>query len=488
MKEDLKILLPYQAAWINDGAKLRLWEKSRRIGASFTLALEAVLDGIKEEGSNTYYLSYNKDMTRQFIKDCAFWCKKLKAAFEVFEEKILNDENKDITVFRITLANGKEISALPSAEYAIRSKQGNVILDEAAFVCNFEEIKKAALALVIWGGRFSILSTHNGEDNPFNLFIAKIKRGEERDWHLHRTTFDQAVEQGLFKKICEMQKRAWSKEREADFVKEIYRIYKDNADEELRVIPSKTGAVYLPRILLEPCVDECITIARKSFEDSFVHERKAKKEKTILKFFKDEILSTLEMFEAPAFFGFDFGRSGDLSVFWLCEKCGNENLTRLIVELRNCPFDEQFRLLTLICEALPTLAGGKIDGRGNGQMIGEKMEIEYPGLVEKVMISNAWYARIMPIVKSAFEERTATVPLDEFIFADFRTVQMIKGIPKIAERTDEGSGRTKRHGDSLIAFALALDAAISEAENPEPICTKSDSGFLQNIFTKNWYF
>ncbi len=476
------ILLPYQKEWLNDKSKLRLWEKSRRIGASFTLALEAVLEALTENGNNTYYLSYNKDMTKQFIKDCAFWCGKIQTAFEVIEEKIVNDENKDITVFRITFASGKEIVALPSVEYSLRSKQGNVILDEAAFVDNFEEVKKAALALLIWGGRFNILSTHNGSDNPFNLFIQKIKRGEEKDWSLHFTTFDDAVEQGLYKKICQNNKKEWTKEREHAFVEEIYRVYKDNADEELRCIPRKAGSVYFPRILLEPCIDESVPVIRKAFDDDFVRLRKAKKEKTIFKFFKQEIAPHLNEIENSTYFGFDFGRSGDLSVFWLLEKYREVLKSRIVIEIRNCPFDEQFQLLLLICEALPTLAGGKLDGRGNGQMIAEKMEIEYPGLAEKVMISNNWYAEIMPVVKAGFEEQSVTVPNDEYVLGDFRTVQIVKGIPKITERTSEGNNKTKRHGDSMIALALAEDASLEEAEEPEIISTSINRGSLRNAF------
>ena len=67
MKEDInlkEVLLPYQIKWLNDKSSLRLWEKSRRIGASFTLSLEAVLNGMTTDGKNTYYLSCNKDMTR----------------------------------------------------------------------------------------------------------------------------------------------------------------------------------------------------------------------------------------------------------------------------------------------------------------------------------------------------------------------------------------------------------------------------------------
>lgn len=471
MKKDInlkEVLLPYQIKWLNDKSSLRLWEKSRRIGASFTLSLEAVLNGMTADGKNTYYLSYNKDMTRQFIKDSAYWCSRLQVTAELYEEVIVTEERKDITVFRIKLASGKEIAALPSVEYALRSKQGDVILDEAAFVEDFEGIKKAALALLIWGGSFSILSTHNGDDNPFNLFIKKIKRGEEKDWSLHHTTFDKAVKEGLYKKICESQKIEWSEENEKSFVERVYSIYKDNADEELRCIPVRSGTRYFPRLLLDTCLDETIPIARKAFDDNFLNERKHKKEREVLKFFKNEIWDTIGMIEGAAFFGFDFGRSGDLSVIWLLEKCGEELLTRIIIELRNWPFDEQYQLLALILDNLKSLKGGKCDARGNGQMLAERLELDYPGIVEQVMISNAWYARMMPLLKSSLEEKNFTVPSDEYILSDFSVVQLIKGIPKIAERTNEGVRKTQRHGDAAVASALCLDAALEEGEGAAP--------------------
>lgn len=480
------LLLPYQKEWLDDGSKLRLWEKSRRVGASFTLALEAVLNGMSESGTNTYYLSYNKDMTRQFIKDATFWAKRINiVTSKIFEEPVVVDE-KEYTVFRINLASGKEIVALPSVEYSLRSKQGNVILDEAAFVDDFEGIKKAALALLIWGGSFSILSTHNGEDNPFNIFIKKIERGEEKHWSLHRTTFDDAIKAGLYKKICETQKRAWSEKSEKEFVAQVYEVYKDNADEELRCIPNRAGTRYFPRILLDGRIDECIAVARKSFDDNFLNERKSKKEKEVLKFFKAEVLDSIRLIEAAAFFGFDFGRSGDLSVIWILEKCGSDMMSRLIVEMRNWPFDEQYQLLSLILENIKSLAGGKCDARGNGQMLSEKMALDYPGIVEQVMISNEWYARIMPKLKSSFEEKSVTVPSDEFVLSDFSVVQTIKGIPKIAERTNEGSARLKRHGDSAVALALALDAALDSGETAAPIVAGCYSGEMGGDFWREY--
>ncbi len=165
--EAAEILLPYQKAWIEDESPLKIWEKSRRIGASWTEALNSVLQTQGSKGQNTYYLSYNKDMTRQFITDCKFWAGIVNIAAGELKEEIVKEDGKEFTVYRITFLNGREIVGLPSVPYAIRSKQGRVILDEAAFTDEFEEIKKAALALLIWAGSFSIISTHNGDDSEF---------------------------------------------------------------------------------------------------------------------------------------------------------------------------------------------------------------------------------------------------------------------------------------------------------------------------------
>jgi phage FluMu gp28-like protein len=55
MTED--ILLPYQKAWLADDAKVKVWEKSRRIGASYVEALASVLEAAKtkESGGQSSY-------------------------------------------------------------------------------------------------------------------------------------------------------------------------------------------------------------------------------------------------------------------------------------------------------------------------------------------------------------------------------------------------------------------------------------------------
>ena len=62
---ELGVLLPYQEEWVLDDATVSVWEKSRRIGASYAEALKSVRFAMRNRdagGQNTYYLSYNKEM------------------------------------------------------------------------------------------------------------------------------------------------------------------------------------------------------------------------------------------------------------------------------------------------------------------------------------------------------------------------------------------------------------------------------------------
>ena len=480
--DPLDILVPYQKAILNDKNPLRIWEKSRRVGASFVLALEAALDAMTASGGDTFYIAYNLDMTKQFIEDAKYWARVLQIASDYFEEEVVDENNKTFKVYSLVFVSGHEISALPSTEYAIRGKQGNIIFDEAAFTAEFDGIVKAALALQIWGGKFTILSSHNGDDSPFNSFLTRVRSGEEPDWSCHRTTFAQAVEQGLYKKICQKQKRGWTAEGERQFVERVRRIYKDNAEEELDVIPARSGARYFPRFLLDPCADSGIPVVRKGFEDSFLREPKEKREWTVRKWFKKEVLPILEAVENPVAVGQDFARSGDLTSLWFTEYVEKKHtLTSLVLELRNWPFDQQWQLWELLYGALGSrLLGSALDARGNGQMIAEKAETEWPGRAAPVMITRAWYGLWFPRLKSRIEEREWTLPRDEYVIGDFGVVRMKGGYPLIEETTREKKGEAglskKRHGDGAVAAALSLHAIEECAEDAPPWAEVSESG------------
>jgi phage FluMu gp28-like protein len=459
------VLLPYQKRWIEDTSEVKVWEKSRRIGASYVEALAAVLEAAKSKeagGQSTSYLSYSKEMTQQFARDCAFWAKHINAAASEAEEVAVRDEDKDITVYRIRFASGYEIWCLPSVARSLRSKQGRVIIDEAAFVEDLGELLKAAMALLMWGGCVRILSTHNGDDNPFNELIKEIKEGKKK-YSLRTTTIDDALREGLFQRICQVKKETWTAGIEAAWKSTLLGQYGDAADEELFCIPVRAGTRYFPSVLLEAVSDPAAKVIRKSCDDAFTFVKKEARVKEFEKWLKHEVRDILKSKTNPVYLGEDFARSGDLTCIFLDELLPTgELLTFCVIELRNVPFDQQWQTILYLMETLPSFAGGAFDSRGNGQMIAEYAAQEWPGYVRQVMISAGWYAENFPKLKGRMEDGTTSIPDDVFIREDFRAVGLKAGVPRVLERS--GGPRERRHGDGAIAKLMAAFAALEDED------------------------
>lgn len=238
--EAKKILLPYQKRWIEDSSRVKVCVKSRRIGISYADAYESVVTAASSTGSDCYYLGYNQSMTEQYITDCAEWASKLELEFSRQNAQIFKDKDKDILVFRIRFASGFKISALSSKPTNLRAKKGRFCLDEYAHVSNPQELLKAGLAALMWGGKVAIISTHNGATNEFNQIIERIKAGE-LDYSLHRTTLDDALAEGLYQQICKVQGIQWSAKLEKEWRAQLFKDYGRSADEELLCIPSVGG-------------------------------------------------------------------------------------------------------------------------------------------------------------------------------------------------------------------------------------------------------
>ena len=473
------IFLPYQKEWLEDRSDLKIIEKNRRCGISWTDSADSVLDAAPAQAwTNTYYMSFNKDNCRQYIEDAGEWAKKLGfAASEIIEseEPLLDDEDKSITTYRITFASGAEIMGLPGVSRSLRSKQGNVVIDEAAFFDDLESVLQAAKALVMWGGRIRVISTHNGDDNPFNILIKNIRSGKEKEWSLHRITFREAMAQGLYKRICLKQGRKWTPEADKEFMDKMYRIYGDNPDEELDVIPRASGDRYFGRGLLDHATADADSYDMRRLEcsDSFLHKNESFKNREIEKFFNQEVRPILGALEGQVFGGNDFGRSGDLTTYWFAEEVSKTQLAvRLIVEIKNAPFEQQQLFNDYVTDWLSErkkFGGLAIDSRGNGQQIGEHAMLRHPGASIQVMETNAWYAKYGTDLHGLMESGDFSVPDDETIKADFALVVLKNGIPTIpAVRTSDRDSKGKRHGDGASAAMLCVCAWRECAADPAP--------------------
>ncbi|SBW13044.1 Protein gp28 [uncultured Alphaproteobacteria bacterium] len=446
-------------------------EKSRRTGYSWAAAAIATLFAAKRRdqgGMNVYYMGYNLEMAREFIGYVAEWAKAIDPAASAVGDYLFPDPDKpDATIqaFRITFASGFKVVALPSVARALRGMQGLVILDEAAFHDDLDEVLKAALALLIWGGKVLVISTHDSEGNPFNALLEEI-RGGKRPGKVLRCTFDDALADGLYKRICYVQGKPWSPEAEAAWRAQIVKQYGDAADEELFCIPRKGGGSYFNMLLVEAAASDLIPVLRLTLPPSFAELPEHLRRAEIDDWIGDQLDPVLRTLVArdPSVFGFDFGRHADLSVFWPTQIRPNLSLaTPFTLEMRQVPFEQQKQVLWHAIRRLPRFRAGKMDAGGNGAWLAEVTWQKFGAAIEQVKFSADWYRDNMPPLKAAFEERAFSVPLDRETLDDLRLVRTVGGIARVPDlRRKEAGQQVTRHGDAAIAAALAHAASRAD--------------------------
>ncbi|MCS4503884.1 hypothetical protein NYO91_07310 [Arhodomonas aquaeolei] len=464
------VLLPYQQEWVADEAQLKVSEKSRRTGLTWAEAADDVLIAAASGaagGQNVYYIGYNQDMAIEYIEACAMWARAFDRAASEVDEGIWEDDadDKNIKTFTIRFPDsGHRIVALSSRPANLRGKQGVVVIDEAAFHDKLGELLKAALALLIWGGKVRVISTHNGEQNPFNQLVNDIRAGR-RKGSVQRITFQEAVAQGLYGRVCLRLGQEWSADDQAEWVESVYDFYGEDAAEELDVIPAEGTGNWLPRTLIEARMDAG-DVLRLRCSDEFKHWHRAAREAEVRDWCEEHLKPLL--LELPEdlwiALGEDFGRSVDLSVI-IPLVIGQDLVRRapFIVEMANTPFEQQRQVLFYICGRFPRFQAAKLDGTGNGAYLAEVAAQQYGAhRVEEVKLSERWYRENMPPLRAAFEDGTIELPADSHIVDDLRAVKVVQGVAMIPRDTRQDG----RHGDAAIALALAYAAS---RQDPAPI-------------------
>lgn len=483
-RETTGILLPYQACWTSDHARVKVMAKSRRVGISWSEASDDVLWASEKgtsEKRNVWYIGYTKDMALEFISDCANWARAYNLAASAMEEteEVSADlvienglavvKEQKILAYRITLESGWKITALSSCPRNLRGKQGRIVIDEAAFHEDLAGLIKSAMAMLIWGGDVRIISTHNGDDNDFNSLVQDIRAGRIK-YSLHQIDFDEALSDGLCKRVFEVLGRDWSPDTEAIWRQEVIDFYGDDAEEELFCIPSQGSGVYLTRALIETCLSPDIPVIRYEQTRAFAEVADGIRRSEVEAWCEENLKPLLTDLDENRrhYFGEDFGRTGDLSVIIPLAEQQSANFKALFVlELRNMPFQQQEQILFYIVDRLPRFSFGALDARGNGQYLAERAMQQYgAGRIAEVMLSDKWYRENMPKYKSAFEDRSILLSKDADVIEDHRAFKVIKGIAKLPDKKTKGKDKKQRHGDSGIAGALAWFATGQEGGGP----------------------
>lgn len=457
--------------------------KGRRTGITFAVMLRKTLVAAASReagGDNVYYIGDTKEKGLEAIGYCARFSRVIaRAQGEVsqIEEFLFEDQDpetgksKFITSYRIRYASGHQICALSSRPANIRGLQGHVVIDEAAFHQNVQEVIDAATALLIWGGQITVISSHNGKRNPFAQFCRDIEAGRYgEDAVVYQVSFDQAVANGLYERVCWMKGETPTVEGKAKWYAKIrngYGVRKSAMREELDVIPRDGSSVCLPGVWIEAAMTEERPVLRLLLPEDFVRESKVERASYVDDWIRRYVKPLLDRLppDRTHVFGQDFARHRDFSLFVPITM--QQTLKRkvpFVIEMHKVPHAQQRQILWASIRGLPRFGGGAMDAGGNGEGLAEETADEFGhALIHQIKLSRLWYGTWMPKLIQGFEDGQIDTPRDDNHQADLRSIEEVDGIAMVpALRTaDIKEPDLMRHGDFAVALSLGWYASMN---------------------------
>ena len=437
MTETNKYFLPYQQRWLRDKSKIKISEKSRRIGMTYVQSYEDVEDCVAKRIPAVWFSSADESAAREYIYYCGKWAKVFNVIAEDLGEIVI-DEKKDIKAFVLQFQNGTRIHAMSSNPKGFRSKGGKVVLDEFAFHSDAATLWKAARPCITWGFPLRILSTHNGKNCKYFSFVDDVKKGKLK-WSLHTTTIYRAVEEGLAdkitgRKLTPEERQAWIEEERASAGDEATWL------EEYCCEPVDEQTAFLTYDLIRTCE-------------------------------MDNILKKLEETEGDLFVGYDIARKKHLSVIWVLEKLGHVKYTRAMIELSKMPFKEQEDVLYEILKH-PKMRRACIDATGLGMQLTENAQKNFGKYrVEAITFNGSIKEEMAYQLLTAFEDRNVRIPDNQKLREDLHSIRKLVTTSGNI-RFDVESSETDGHADRFWALALANHAATNINNGPVYIKTK----------------
>lgn len=419
-----EILLPYQRHWISDKAQLKIWNKARQIGASFTLSLEGCISVIKTKAL-WIYLSRGQRQSIELGRKAkehmdALALIERSAAGATLETEMPGGffDGVEITQTNIIIpSTGARMIFLPANPDTARGYTGHVRLDEFAFHKDAKQIYAAIYPSITRGFSIGIGSTPFGEADMFYELCEK-----QSGFSKHHTDIYEAVKAGLAKSVG----------------------MKDEA---------------FIKMLRDGCPDD--DIWEQEYCCKFISDATS--------YISWELIQGAESIDATAdlplnfqpvgelYLGGDIGRRKDLTVLILLEKIGDVYWVRAIIRMRGRSFAEQRLVIENLMDTLPIRRLCQ-DASGLGMQLAEELAVKYgTSRVEPIQFTMPVKEDLAVRTRRNFEQKTLRTPEDRSLRS---AVHAIRRIPTAAghfrfdaERSEAG------HSDEFWALALALMAA-----------------------------
>lgn len=432
--------LPYQNKWIDDESPFKLFEKSRRVGATYATSYRVFLKCLRRRDFTQWVSSRDELTAKEFITDyLARWCKlaNVAAAGLVGDKIEVFDPEHDIKAFVAQFPlTGSRVVSLSSTPEVFAGKGGDVLLDEVDLHKDPGRLIDMAMPCTTWGGQLEAVSAYRVDGSPATVFArlcADAKADNPMRASFHRTTILDAIDQGFVEKVNEVLKTNVTRDQ---FLKDLRAKCRTEAAWQSQYMcnPQDDGGALLTYGLIAGC--EASAMELQSHRDP----------------------------RAPGYLGIDIGRRHDLTCMWLLRRDGSTYWTDRIRILEKTPFRDQLAIASELMRDA-SIARCCVDATGIGAMLAEELNFRFGYRVEQINFSNAVKMELgMPLL-NAFEDRAIRIPAAPEIREDLHKVRKIAtksgNIRLEAESDDAG------HADRFWALALANHAAAT-GEAPVP--------------------
>ncbi len=431
------VFLPFQSKWIQDGSRIKLMEKSRQIGISWSTAYGADERAAAQGARHDEWVSSRDDIqARLFIEDCKLWAGIMNLAAKDLGEQVIDPEKK-LSAYVLQFASGRRIHSMSSNPDAQAGKRGSRILDEFALHADQRKLWAIAYPGITWGGSMEIVSTHRGSNSFFNGLIREAReKGNPKRISLHRVTLQDALDQGFLFKLqqalpADAEQQDMDEAAYFDFVRG-GAADAESFDQEYMCIPADDDAKFLEYGLITACEYSGGADWQRPLEGPFT---------------------------GRLFCGVDIGRKKELTVLWVVEQLGDVLYTRHVETLERMRKSAQEAILWPWFELCDRIC---IDATGMGIGWADDAQDAFGAhRVEAVNFSAQVKEALAYPLKGAMEDRAVRIPDDPLIRADLRKVQKVTtsagNIRFVAESSPDG------HADRFWALALAIHAASDPA-------------------------
>jgi phage FluMu gp28-like protein len=418
----------YQVRHLNNRAKFRWITKSRQIGFSWVLALEALARCHLRDGYTSIFVSYSQDEAKERILGARQAFEELPLAYQ---KRLVVDSRTELA-FESNSAKGQLSRIISVPSKPPRGKRGDVTLDELAHYVNDRTVYTGSTAIILrTHGQLTGCSTPLGRRGIF----WEIARQEVRPYPHHSR---QVVPWWLCSFFCTDVDRA---AREAPTM---------STEEAVRTFGTPGIVEQFDSLPVENFEEEfCVKFVDESY--SFYPYN------LILPCTSDDVELVADITDLPRpkgryVAGFDVARTKDRSALAVFDQVDQRYTCKLTRTFKNVRFDEQEGELRRFLEHVP-VARLAIDNTGVGMHLAENLARDYPQVVPEPF-SNESKERWCTQVKLLLQRQDIALPKDRRLVGEIHSIKR-RVLPsgKVGFDSEHQDGG---HADLFWAVALAV--------------------------------